>query len=624
METPYSRRERVLIALEAVLLFVVAAVFFTTGPARGYEISVYRGFPLYLVGCLALSVAVGFALLYESARRECSRSWLGLTVVLLSVGLFLSLPAVRNYYLFATGDSMFHLGRVRLILESGELPSRLFYPAYHLLGSTVTLFTGLSSEAALYLLMLVFGIAGPLYVYLFARSISGTTRRTLLVALFPLAVVVPGAVSMAPWIQSRFLLLPVLYLTIRNAQRPSSRFKLLLAGALLALVFYHPLTIIYSLVTIAILNVVLYVQSARRLRDVPEMIPDNAEPLLVGIGACVYLWVFSFASIRRPVVTLLLGLLSLVGLSVGIKSRYSGDDTGPDGGGGGAGVGDQPVDLPFGISEGSVLAKYYQIIAMIPVRFIDLAAIFVFRYGITVLVAGTSIVVLIYRSFNRVRRERPFFVASGVLFAVYTVGWVIGFLVPGTGIAFGRLISYSSLAGAIVLGIEFETRIRGSEDSIVNGSRYVTVGLVLVLAMIITLSVVTVYETPVNRRPSPQQTHMQVSGADWVFDRTQSGPYHVVGFNYRRHSQYRPGVRQKSGIWAPPRLGYAEYERYGAGYPEPVYLIVTEKGRQKYPEMHAAYRNQWRFYPRDFERLGHDPTVNAVYTNGEFEVYRAE
>ena len=76
-----------------------------------------------------------------------------------------------------------------------------------------------------------------------------------------------------------------------------------------------------------------------------------------------------------------------------------------------------------------------------------------------------------------------------------------------------------------------------------------------------------------------------------------------------------------SGNSPPPHFGYDTNATLGASYDSDRYLVLTELGREYYPNMYPDYREFWSFESADYQRLERDGTVSHLYDNGEVDVY---
>lgn len=608
----FSHRKRAFILFESVILISIAIIILFTPQADGYEISVYRGYSIYFLILIFLSFIIGFGLILNDVLSTEKGRWkLGFGIILLSMIIFLSLPIIRGYYLFASDDAMFHLGQIKQIHSTGQVPSELIYPALHILVATITEITSQPPKHTLYSIAVLFGITFTGFAYLLAKSITDRTKNSLIVFVFLLTILLPGSVNTSPFAQSYPFIILVLYLALRNAETPIHRYKLLLLVVIMALVIYHPLSLIYSIVTVGLLFPVSYYKSSSE--DSIGLIPRNIKYILVVGGIALYGWLSEI--INYKVVDLLLYLLPY---------RIEKTDTGgkTDTGRGVSGSAEYAQYTPD-LLEGTVLGTYLSVIIEHSPTASDIVRIFVFRYGVVTLVLIGVVVVSIHYYFTNMRQSKSsYFKPFLIIYVIALVSWLLGLVSNVLPILLRRLLSISTLIGGTITGIGAINVFCKS----VSGRRKKMLSIFLIFLLLLTLmiSLVVTYHSPLDKRPNMQRTHMQVEGGDWLVDFSiREAQFQGWGFNVRRYSQYRPEI-SIYGSNAPPHFGYDQRKYYASIYENPVYLTVTQKGRITYPELYPNYRDEWQYYPHEFARLEQDPTIHSIYENGEFEVYYHE
>lgn len=229
----------------AACLAVVAA---HDAPASGYELSIYTATPLvFWVGIgLALFVATPIALWSTELGRVRDAA---LLLSVLAAVAVVSLPLLRGYYYFGSGDSLTHLGWMKDI-ASGALPtSDLLYPGLHAVAVLIHEVVGAPLRRTAYFAVVAFTVCFLVFVPLCVRQLSPRPAATA-VGLFAALLLLPiNNLSVHllahPTTQAITFVPLLLYLLFRYVSTPTGRWLRsptggVLAVALVAVVLVHP------------------------------------------------------------------------------------------------------------------------------------------------------------------------------------------------------------------------------------------------------------------------------------------------------------------------------------------------------------------------------------------------
>jgi len=599
----FSQHERVLVLFETVILLVIAAVVVSTPAAGGYEISVYNGYPLYFIVLLFLSYLIGFRFVIVDAVSTRSGRWvLGIDIAFSTTVVFLSLPAIRGYHLFLTGDAMFHVGKIKNILRTGHVPGDLIYPALHTLVAILTEVIDHSAYSVLYAMGFLFTSVSAGLVYLFSRGLDDL-RSQLPVFAFLLIAVLPGSINTSPYSLSSSFVILIIYLVLRSGQHTRYAYKVMAAIVMVALIFMHILTQIYSIVAVGLLLFCAYSYPSLSSDDPIGRGPRKLGYIIIGSAITAYLWLPEEIGFKLASTAIILSPYA----SKPSEGRLAESDS--------RSVTEFSPLLPDFL-EGTRMGQYLSVLVQNTPDFVDIARIFVFQYGTIFLISlGVGIVFIysIYKS-DRLPYFRAFFTVYLVAMVLSTVGLVVNEWstvlrrIRGLGGTFGVVI--------IAVGIAYNYKNTNLQRK--------AIAIILVMLMFSTFSIsfVSTYGSPIQSESSFQRTEMDMTGGDWVFNNSANETeIQEWGFSMRRYSQFRTGGTRLSGSAPPDHFGYDTREYYASEYNKSVYLITTRKGRLTYPKLYSNYRDRWRYSPSDFSRLQRDPTIQSVYTNGEFKTY---
>jgi hypothetical protein len=603
--TSYSSRERVLILSESLILIVIAITIFSTPAASGYEITIYDAFPLYFFVLVFVSFMIGFALILNQGLLTRGGSWkIGFGITLLSSMIFLSLPVIRGYHLFLSADAMFHAGQIKHILHTNHVPEDLIYPALHILVSSSSIVTGRAAVQMLYLMAVPFAVMSAGFAYLVARGLDYNSKTQIFVFLLFLMGALPGSLNTSPFSLSTSFIILVLYLAFRIGQTERYAYKSILAIVLISLVIFHILSLAYSIVMIGL----IYLFSRSTSIDVQDYIrqgPRRTTYLLAGSSIAAYSWLSQEVGFKLASTLIIVSPFA----SRPDRGRLSEGET--------RSVTEFASQLPDFL-EGTVIGQYLSVIVQNTPALSDLIRVFVFTYGGLALSAlGVAIVTTYYYLYDRHRR--PYFRVFFVIYVFSMLTRVAGMALNSWSTTLRRF----SVVGGIFSTIIIALGTIDIKNSRINGNKIISTFLVLLILSSFSISFISTYNSPMNSNPNFQMAEMQVSGGGWLIEHSEDeANFQEWGFDIRRYSQFRADQPTMRGSAPVDHFGYDEREHYATYKNESGYLSITSEGKMTYPELHPNYPDRWRYRPNDFSRLQSDHTINSVYTNGEFIIYR--
>jgi hypothetical protein len=268
--------------------------------------------------------------------------------------------------------------------------------------------------------------------------------------------------------------------------------------------------------------------------------------------------------------------------------------------------------------EGTVIGRNLSVIIQDTPALSDLIRVFAFTYGGLALSAlGVAIVTTYYYLYDRHRRA---------YFQVFFIIYVLSMLTRVAGMAmnsWSTTLRRFSVVGGIFSTIIIALGTIDIKNSRISGNKIIFTFLVLLILSSFSISFISAYNSPMNSNPNLQTTEMRVSGGGWLIEHSEDGTnFREWGFSIRRYSQFRADQPTMRGFAPVDHFGYDKREHYATHKNESGYLSITSKGKMTYPELYPNYPDRWRYRPDDFFRLQSDHTINSVYTNGEFMIYR--
>jgi hypothetical protein len=587
-QTTYRSKLLVLVGLACLLAAVTVAILLP--PARGYEMSVYDALPLpfWALATAGFLFSV-FGIVTSAAEPDDSVWRMGSVSVLLMNALLFLLPYIRGYALYGRADTLTHIGYIRTLIETGVVSGSNIYPNTHLVVATLSFATGLEPKAIVSVVPPLFSLVYFGSMYLLVTRLFDSRRRALLSLPFVLLPAL-GAyhLTLLPYRVSVLLVPFVLYLFVKQQRTGAFAVRAVLAVTVVAFVIYHPLTTVFILA---------FFGAWMLAKHLPLFTPEHARPTSV-----VSLLVAGFVS----------WYYNFVEMIIRFEIVYN---------------------SVFGLQEGQApIQNYSSTVSRTSPELIDLIRIFVFRFGVPVLLLGLGslFVVTMLVLWIRGRFDPDLFT---VLFAVMMYAFAAGaavFLTTDLIVGIDRPLRIAVLFAALLAGSVLSLGWNYVDSSHVGRGRRTSfyASLAVIILLFVSLSTFSLYTSPLSSEKNSQVTEMELEGTEWTFQHwNDSRPIDDIGINHHRFYDAHyglfdvPETVSTSDTTPPPRFNYTVRPTLGESYGEDHFLIVTELGRVTYPTKFPDYRRFWRYTPKNFDQLERDRTVSKVYDNGEFDLY---
>jgi hypothetical protein len=594
-----DRRVKLFATVSVWLLVGAVALLALAGPARGYEISLYRALPTAFWICVVGAVLVAQVGLLARAFDETARGrgWVVLLyTMLLTVTMLLVVSYVRGYPVYGRADVLTHVGFARGIDIVGTASSREFYPNdiypnIHLLVLTLSYATGLDPLHVINGINPFITFSSIAGVYLLLAEVYGNRRQAIAgAAIAALPIGTTAHLNSSPYAQSVLLVPLVLYLFVYGQRTSATAPRVALVVALVSLVLYHPLTAF----------LVLFVFGAYVLVGRLGVTDDSRSPAVAG-----YVTVSAFAT----------WYLQFAGIVFKFRDTF---------------------ERLVGTAEsgGSSFDSYTSTVDAARPAILDLLRVASLRYGIPATIIGLLGIYVLF-ALNQLRRGK--LAASRATLAV--VGSALLFtglsavlFVVSLPLDYTRPLLVAVYLALVPAGLAVSYLWVGTDRVALPPTEWwrPTLGRAVVVGAVLTLTFVTLFAffySPLGSLENHQVTRTELDGSAWVFDH-RDGEVELVtmGWGARRHHDAHFGVwADPSGSLedpgVPEHFNYTVSPRLGESYAEDTYLFVSAHGRDYYPEKFPDYEDRWAFTPADFARLDHDTTVRHVYDNGGFDGY---
>lgn len=546
--------------------------------SQGYQISIYRD--IHITFWLLLTIFILLLLIYCFLRNNAT--FLLVPSILASLIVIL-LPRLVGYYRFLTGDSFIHVGRVRTLIETGEVPDENRYPLIHILSAILKEILGIQVESLPILITISITIVMLLGAFILSRRLSNDLIQSKFIYwLFFTFILSSSYYNYAPWAQShKLFIIFIIFLLLLSLD--SSRSPVLMLLFLTASILFHPLT---GLILILILGLVYLDQNLQ-----PNMSKDIPHVTVLFLYTLVLftLWT-TFSSSFRPVIRRYSA--QYLGYSIGSSPGTGGSNTNTFFGG-----------ITEKIAEASP-------------QVVDLLIVFVARFGEVFFIIGLSLILLGSNLMGR--RDISGTYRRLIILPLLSL-WGLGTIALFTPLpfGFGRFYGAAFIFALIVIGCEFST-FRTSNST---RKQTVTVALVIFLILLVPLSIGTSYNSTWEKRPNSQVLKSELATAEWIYSYGQSNRMYSLGMSIRRFTAYLHGINSFSYDYRPPPHFVWNTPPSKILDTTPVYMIISPPARITYPTFYPSYKQRWDYTPADFKSLQTRSDLNRIYDAGNGTIY---
>jgi len=213
------------------------------------------------------------------------------------------------------------------------------------------------------------------------------------------------------------------------------------------------------------------------------------------------------------------------------------------------------------------------------------------------------------------------------LFSFFNVITILFFFIGSPG-GYVRYFPYAIIFSTFLVGSLF-CLINIDKKSLIK-KYHIREFIYFLLAIIIVISVLGFYESPLRGTDNQQVTRMELVGMKWTFE------YRNDNLNIEElqgTSQYRfysaiygnienaKNIRFKQNEIITPHFGYGFNSTLGNQYKADAYLIISKISRIRYQMLYPNWELAQFFTNEDFKKLELDKTVNNIYSNSEFNTY---
>jgi len=589
---------KILFVINYVILLSALLIILLTPPASSYEFSIYNAYPNYLWYIVIASIFLGQVCAVLSVLDDStSKYWpLGFLAAVIANCLLLSLPVIRGYFIYGSGDILTHIGYMEDIGNYASIGSN-HYPILHMLGFSMHEFTGLSFGIITMIIPPIFSIVSILYWYILGKEIFNDKSKVVILVLIAFLPMYGVINSLFTPNHEAFLMLPlVLYCLIKsqNAANKTEVNAILITLSVLTVLF-HPLIAIMAMSIYAL----LYMSDALSISISSLKLHTKNIWIVIAIMAMIFsIWstyIYLLTNVLDPLVSSILGT---------------------------------------GAVESELLARL-DLVSQVEVDIIYLIKLGLFTYGLDAIFGLLALISILYllilytKGGIKIPRFLLFSMACFIVF--FTLGVTIFFTINEFG--YGRVYKIARIFSLIIISSSAVTAYRRLQN-ISNFKKVIFCALTCtVVIVLIVLSAFTLHLSP-----NIKQVNQQVPMSDYCsmatfFEKrddsililehgTSQMRFHDAIYG-RSYPKVNIGYDWGGGSSLLPvdHFGYNASYSLGSNYDGKRYFLLTTQGKDFYEHMYPEFPDKWRFIERDFERLESDASVIRVCSNGNLALY---
>lgn len=578
------------------IILVLLTIILSTKSVSAYEISIYGAYPFYFWGLVILSLLIGIIIMIKCYLNEKeSNMWIfGFLGILLTNIVLLSLPLIRNYFMFGRGDVLTHIGYMKNILITGYVGSNM-YPILHILGVDTFLISNIGLNRVTMMFPLFFSVFYSISFYILFKKVF-ENKKDIILGMVPASLLLLSTFQtlFAPNAEA-LLLIPFFLYCYFNSRKSDNEYAFTIITIILALLltFLHPLVSISVIFILLLIEVSSFIYSKYSKNNSKLRNPYT----LITIMAIIFLMWQSYAY--------------LIVQNLKRVFKWFIEESGQ-----------------------SQLQNYSSTLAYGKPNLLDLICTVLNTYGSWIIVSLIALVTILYLVKNKNRLNFVnIFSSLGFIFFIF---W--SFLTLSFVYIFGFSRTYAlAILIAIFLVFTFLKIILSTKNK--TKKKVKTMFLCLIFIPLIFFSTFNLYYSPPIKTPNEQVTASEYVGMQTFFEiRDDNFLVYEFGLSQQRFFDGIYGTYDKNlttsnklnidnknlkftNTTPIDHFGYNNYSSVINYYNQTSYLLINDLGKETYPILYPHYKDKWRFTPYDFKKLNNDSGLSLVYDNANLEIY---
>jgi hypothetical protein len=553
------------------------SVLVYTTELKGYEISLYTSIPetYWIFFLLPFIIGITYSIAWIRAEKHQTLPFLyAILLILISGLIFASLPILKGYTFWGSGDPATHFATIDYILNTGYFMGQLIYPVSHVLVSGVTIVTRSEGSYVFLRSGLFFIIPALSGFYLMSREIlRDKTQIRLFITM--IGVLLYGLGIYYYPINFAYILGPIFIFLLFKASQSSSAHQKRYMGLLIVLCLFfiplHPHVVAAFIIIMSTFVVFHYVYQN------PEYAKFKFMAILtILLTVIFYMWYSQFYLFQ----------LTLTNIAEIFSNSM------------------RPSDLDL----------LLQTVATANAYGINPIEIFIKTYfnSVIILVFTCFSVYFIYRDWKKGIKNYSLLALfpSIIIFIILTIilytGEFNGYG-PERFLGFALILCLFPTVYAL-----HQIFVHRSKNNFANLFKVFLLFL-LILSMGI-MNLASFYPSPFVFKWNDQFTQSDRIGIDWL--KGHAIPIDVNSITLSL-------VLERNGIAThipPYHFNYNSTPYLGSSFNKRQYLIINPLDRSLYVDVFSNLAKE-RWSTGEFLRLDHDPSLSKVYCTGETDIW---
>ena len=499
---------------------------------------------------------------------------------------------MRGYYSMSRGggDIYHHMLVANQILNSGYLPLTDIYPIMHI---WLSILYNLVPDfiILIFILSIVFFILYVLSLHILGKTILGTKNGGIFISIFGIPLIFSFLLySFIPFLFALFIIPLILYVYQKITHNPIQKnpFYICLIFLSLFIVFCHPMISVFLIIMFSLFA---FFELFKGWTTGRQSYIEAANIVMI-VSLTLLLWWLQFRSLLDDLYLMASALLGQRAFTSIMENQIS----------------------EVAISNASiwlVIDRFLKVYGPMFLYF-SIALFFIFY--------------MIYHYFQikKIYEEDLIYSLQFCVAICIGIALMVGYFVIAEPI---RAASYGLVFATILCGLFFyrERQRRGLITSIT-----------VIITIVCMLTIMTLYASPLNGLPNSALSYGDKNGIDWILEYPDAEiPLVKEELSINRYSEYYFGTTNATNYQfviqyieiIPSHFGYHTNSTLGDSFAylpdSQLYMMTTEMMRLTPYAVSVDRRNRIKsFTDSDFIRLKNDPSVNLLYSNNEFEVWK--
>lgn len=560
--------------------------------SHGYELSIYGAYPIFF-WILFFTSLIFCEISFFHAFFFRSKYWIyGFTGLLINYSILLFLPIIRGYYFFALGnDDIFaHLAWTNVVIKTGTFYNLDIYPGSHAMLSFLSIISGIPIETISNYLPGIFSLFFIIFCYVLTKSLSSDLRMPIIFLMVGSPLLFSTFhYTFHPFIFSLLLLPLFLYSLFKIIDNKLLNVHIILAFILIVMcLLYHPLTfVIWVIILVSLYALSLFI---------------NYKKGVVLEGKIFYLIIFSgvtFAAWYTYFYYILYEIKRFTNVIF--------------------------LDTP----EATIITSYSDRVSSSGANFSLILTTFLKMYGaisIYVLIGCVCIGYLFY--VYALKKEKPdiYLIFFGMNFLIAIIFGI--FVLSIFSVVFEPVRAIGFAIVIVIIFISITLSLISQKN--ISSKLFIVMFLLIIISLII--GALNIYDSPWTSASGKQMSHFDKNGIDWFLQNKDTVT--PIFQNFNRYSKYEmfyfgpSEINENVGNYVhdqiPSHFGYEDNAHLSKtlGVAD-AYVITFERMSQIPYAVSEDRRYRQSFYSNDdYFRLKTDSTIEKIYDNREYEVWR--